>query len=70
MEWVGCIGGTWIREGVGGGGEGLQYINICQPILLSCLAGLSMFICYEWVTTLWKIEYSRAYKVHLDVLSR
>ena len=34
MEWVGCIGGTWIREGVGGGGEGLQYINVCQPILL------------------------------------
>ena len=42
-----CIGGTRIREGVGGGGEGLQHINVCQPILISYLAGLSVFICYE-----------------------
>ena len=51
-------------------GEGLQHINVCQSILISYLAGFSMFICYEWVTTLWKIEYSLAYKVHLDVSSR
>jgi len=56
---VGCIGGDADQ------GEGLQHINVCQSILISYLAGFSMFICYEWVTTLWKIEYSLAYKVIL-----